>query len=98
MKYKLRRGSTLLKVSTFKVLPQRQLKSLIHRFATREAKFLRDGSSHFYIWRMKRLQAVGVYENRFSGAPEIFKKRKMPVLKSYYTGGGTYIWPSSSLK
>lgn len=78
-------------------LPQRQLKTLIHRFATKEAAKLRLGSPEFYIWRVRRLRAVAVFEKRFGGVPATFKARKMAVLKSYYINNGVYLWPTSTL-
>lgn len=92
MDYKLGKESKLFKVLVLKEIHQLQLKSLIHRFATREAKAIRSGDS-FYLWRVRRLRAVGIYENRFGGVPDLFKARKLPVLKSYYVNNGVYIWP-----
>ena len=92
-KYKLGRGSELLRVSSWNQIHQMQLKSLIHRFATREAHSISTGKP-FYFWRVKRLGAVAVYESRFGGVPELFKKRSMPKLKSYYVNNGVYLWPS----
>ncbi len=89
--YKLGKESQLLKVAVLRQLPQLQLKSLIHRFATREAKAIRNGG-RFYLWRIRRLRAVDIYENRFGGVPYIFKSRKLPALKSYYINNGVYLW------
>ena len=93
-KWKLKKGSELLRVVTWQKIPQKQLKTLIHRFATREAGNLNVGRPEFGLWRVRRLRAVNVYEKRFGGVPEIFKKRKMPVLKSYYVINCKYIWPT----
>ena len=95
--WKLEKGSRLLRVSVWQNLPQRQLKTLIHRFATKEAARLKLGDREFNVWRVRRLKAVAVFEKRFGGVPPIFKMRKMPVLKSYYITNGIYLWPSSTL-
>lgn len=90
--YKLGKGSQLFKVLVLREINQLQLKSLIQRFATREAKAIRTRGS-FFLWRVRRLRAVAIYEKRFGGVPEIFKTRKLPILKSYYLTNGIYIWP-----
>ena len=95
--WELEKGSRLLRVSIWQNLPQRQLKTLIHRFATKEAVKLKLGSREFNIWRVRRLKAAAIFEKRFSGVPIIFKMRKMPVLNSYYINNGIYLWPSSAL-
>lgn len=87
----------MLRVFVWQNLPQRQLRTLIHRFATKEAAKLKQGSSEFYVWRVRRLKAVAVFEKRFGGVPAIFKMRKMTVLKSYYMNNGFYLWPTSTL-
>ncbi|QHD55766.1 hypothetical protein GM320_13745 [Shewanella algae] len=87
----------MLRVFVWQNLPQRQLRTLIHRFATKEAAKLKQGSSEFYVWRVRRLKAVAVFEKRFGGVPAIFKMRKMTVLKSYYINNGVYLWPTSTL-
>ena len=84
-------------MSIWQSLPQRQLKTLIHRFATKEAARLRLGNREFNLWRTRRLKAVAIFEKRFGGVPTMFKLRKMPVLKSYYIINGIYLWPSSTL-
>ncbi len=96
--YKLDVGSDFLKVLIWRQLSQRQLKSFIHRFATREAADLRKGKSSFYLWRVRRLHAAAIFDKRFGGVPEIFTLRKMPVLESYYVNNGVYIWPSLDLR
>lgn len=78
---------------TWQKIPQNQLKTLIRRFATREAGNLNVGHPEFGLWRVRRLRAVDAYEKRFGGVPELFKKRKMPVLKSYYAINSENIWP-----
>ena len=97
IKYKLNSGSSLLRVAEWESISDRQLKSLIQRFATREAKLMAKGRPSFNVWRNRRLKAVEVFEQRFVEVPEIFKKWKMPMLKSYYINDGKYIWPSSML-
>ncbi|MDV2963097.1 hypothetical protein RU080_15245, partial [Shewanella algae] len=63
----MEKGSPLLRVFVWQNLPQRQLRTLIHRFATKEAAKLKQGSSEFYVWRVRRLKAVAVFEKRFGG-------------------------------
>ena len=87
----------MLRVFVWQNLPQRQLRTLIHRFATKEAAKLKHGSPEFYVWRVRRLKAVAVFEKRFGGVPAIFKMHKMTVLKSYYINNGVYLWPTSTL-
>ena len=79
---------------TWQKIPQNQLKTLIRRFAIREAGNLSVGRPEFGLWRVRRLRAVNIYEKRFGCVPELFKQRKMPVLKSYYVINGEYIWPT----
>lgn len=87
----------MLRVFVWQNLPQRQLRTLIHRFATKEAAKLKQGSREFYVWRVRRLKAVAVFDKRFGGVPAIFKMHKMTVLKSYYINNGVYLWPTSTL-
>ena len=98
LKYKLRPGSALLKVSTWQTLSQRELKSLIQRFSTRESSAVRKCDPKFYFWRLCRFKAVEVYEKRFSETPKIFKSWKLPLLKSYYVKDDQYIWSSKGMK
>lgn len=68
-------------------LPQRQLRTLIHRFATKEAAKFKLGSPEFYLWRVRRLKAVAVFEKRFGG-DSVFSKdtrERMFVLSSIST-------------
>lgn len=95
--WNLEESSPLLRVYVWQNLPQMQLKTLIHRFATKEAAKLKLGRREFYIWRIRRLKAVSVFEKRFGGVPAVFKMRKMTVLKSYHINNGVYLWPSSTL-
>jgi hypothetical protein len=67
---------------------------LIKRFATRENQARRKGAPTFR-WRCRRLRAVAVFERRFEQVPDIFRKRKLPIRKSYYVHQGTYVWPES---
>ncbi len=97
IKYNLNSGSSLLRVAEWESISNRQLKSLIQRFATREAKLMAKGKPSFNVWRNRRLKAVEIFEQRFVKTPEIFKLWKMPILKSYYISNGKYIWPSSML-
>ena len=97
LQYKLNLGSSLLRVTEWESISNRQLKSLIQRFATREAKLMSKGKPSFNVWRNRRLKAVEIFEQRFVKTPEIFKLWKMPTLKSYYINNGKYIWPSSML-
>jgi len=94
-KYKLLKGSPLLKALIRQQLNKRQLQSLIKRFATREAKLIRQGHASFFIWRSRRISAVHVYKKRYSDVPQLLKKRCMPKLKSYYINNGVYTWPST---
>ena len=93
-KYKLLKGSPLLKALIWQQLNKRQLQSLIKRFATREAKLIRQGHASFFIWRSRRISAVHIYEKRYGEVPQLFKKRCMPKLKSYYINNGVYTWPN----
>jgi hypothetical protein len=94
--YFLREGSDLLKVTVWRRLPGRQLKSLIQRFATKEARCSRYCAGRYvFLWRRRRLAAVSEYERRFGEVPGIFKGRKLPPLKSYYMKDGVYVWPTS---
>ena len=92
-KYKLLKGSPLLKATIWQKLNKRQLQSLIKRFATREAKLIRQGHASFFIWRSRRISAVNIYEKRHGDVPQLFKLRCMPKLKSYYINNGVYTWP-----
>ncbi len=94
-KYKLLKGSPLLKGLIWQQLNKRQLQTLIKRFATREAKLLRQGHASFFIWRSRRILAVRIYEKRYGDVPQLFKKRCMPKLKSYYINNGVYTWPNA---
>jgi len=89
--YWLNPGSPLRRAGTWKILPKRDLKALIQRFATREAKASRNTEPAF-VWRRKRLEAVAVHESRFEVVPELFKRRTLPKLKSYYMYKGQYLW------
>ena len=89
--YRLNPGSPLRRAITWKVLPKRDLKGLIQRFATREAKASRNTEPAF-IWRSKRLEAVTIYEARFGAVPELFKRRTLPKLSSFYVYKGQYLW------
>ena len=93
MKYKLLKGSPLLRALTWQQLNKRQLQSLIKRFATKEAKLIRQGHASYFIWRSRRVSAVKIYEKRHGNAPLLFKQRCMPKLKSYYINNGVYTWP-----
>lgn len=79
-------------------MPPRQLKSLIQRFSTKEVSSIRNHKP-FYVWRVKRLAAVAVFEKRFGegSVSEIFKLRKLPILDSYYVSKGEYIWSEKAL-
>jgi len=89
--YRLKPGSPLRRAATWKVLSKFDLKGLIQRFATREAKASRDTEPAF-IWRGKRLASVTIYEARFGAVPEMFKRRTLPKLSSYYVDKGQYLW------
>lgn len=89
--YRLNSGSPLRRAETWKALPQYDLKALIQRFATRESKSAKNAEPAF-IWRRKRLEAVTIYELRFGTVPDIFKRRSLPKLSSYYVQNGQYLW------
>ena len=72
-------------------MPKHDLKALIQRFSTREAKASRN-TEPVFIWRSKRLEAVAIYEARFEAVPELFKRRSLPKLNSYYVHKGQYLW------
>ena len=72
-------------------MPQHDLKGLIQRFATREARAHRNVEPAF-IWRGKRLSAIAIYEARFGTVPELFKRRTLPKLRSYNVQNGEYLW------
>ena len=90
--YKLGKESQLFKVLVLNQIHQLLLKSMIQRFATREASAIRKGNA-FYLWRVRRLRAAEIYEKRFGGVPTLFKSRKLPALRSYYINNGVYVWP-----
>jgi hypothetical protein len=93
----LKKGSELLRVVTWQKIPINQLKTLIRKFAIREAGNLRVGRPEFGLWRVRRLRVMNMYEKRFGCVPDLFKRRKMPVLKSYYVINGEYIWPTQQI-
>lgn len=77
--YKLGKKSQFFKVLVLNQINQLPLKSMIQRFSTREASAIRRGNG-FYLWRVRRLRAVEIYEKRFGGVPGLFTSRKLPVL------------------
>jgi hypothetical protein len=91
-KYALGAGSSLLRAAYWTTAAQNELKGLIKRFATREENCRRKGASTFH-WRRRRLGAVAVYESRFEQVPDIFRKRQLPRLRSYYVHDAKYVWP-----
>lgn len=81
--YRLAAGSAVLRVSYWQCTTRRDLMSLIKRFATRENQSRQHGAPTFR-WRRRRLGAVGVFGRRFEKVPEVFRKHKLPKMKSYY--------------
>ena len=95
--FRLKSGSVLLRRSTWIRLDESRLKPLIQRFATRERSRLRYDGVTGFAWKQRRLRAVDVFEARFGPAPPLFRHRGfLPRLRSYYTGGGEYLWPRRS--
>ena len=91
-KYALGPGSELLRAAHWARAAQNELKGLIKRFATREENCRRRGAPTF-PWRTRRLNAVAVYEARFERAPDIFRARRLPRMRSYYVHDAKYVWP-----
>lgn len=92
-KHHFRSGSELFRVTHWKRVSKHELKSLILRFATREQQCC-TGLAPAFCWRKRRLGAVAVYEARFERVPDIFRKHKLPRIKSYYVRNGRYVWPN----
>jgi hypothetical protein len=91
-KYALEAGSPLLRSTYWASAAPNELKGLIKRFATREEQCRSKGIST-YPWRRRRLSAVAVYESRFEQVPDIFRKRELPRMRSYYVHNAKYVWP-----
>lgn len=91
-KYRLDDGSSLLRKMHWDSATEKELHTLIMRFARLERRGWKTSNTGFK-WRRRRIDAVAVYEKRFAPVPIPFGGRLLPKKINIYTKDGKHIWP-----